>query len=76
MLERTWTNYSPCNVNGAVSGKAIGSQPLKLRGRVRIGPDRCPDVVLEPVHGQERLLQPQIVLQPVRISANTGTNRG
>lgn len=63
-------NNSPRDVNGAVSGKAVGSQPLEPRGWVRIGPNRSPDVVLEPVHGQESLLQPQVILQSARISTN------
>jgi len=67
---------SPCDVNGAVSGKAVGSQPLELRGWMRIRPDRTPDVVLEPIHVQERLFQPQVILQPARISTNSqSTNR-
>jgi len=69
-LGRIRMNNSPRDVNGAVSGKAVGSQPLEPRGWVRIGPNRSPDVALEPVHGQERLLQPQVILQPTCISTN------
>jgi len=45
-----------------MSGKAVGPQPLKLRGRVRIGSNRSPDVVLKPVNSQERLLKSQVIL--------------
>lgn len=63
-------NNSPRDVNGAVSGEAVGSQPLEPRGWVRIGPNRSPDIALKPVHGQERLFQPQVILRPARISTN------
>ena len=66
----------PCDVNSAVSGKAAGSQPLGLGGWVRIGPDRSPGVVLESVHGQERLFKPQVILQPARISTNPRVQTG
>ena len=48
----------PCDVHNTIPGETVGSQPLELGGWVRIGPHRGPDIVLEPVHGQESLLQP------------------
>lgn len=48
----------PCDVYDTMSDETVGSQPLELGGWMRIGHHRGPDIVLEPVHGQERLLQP------------------
>jgi len=59
---------SPGSVNGAVSGRAVGPQPFERRGWVRIGADSGPLVVLEHVHGHERLLQPQVVLRQGHLS--------
>jgi len=68
--ERIRMRNPPCDINRAVSDKAVGPQPLELRGWVRIGPDRSPDVILKPVHGQECLLQSQVILQPSRINTS------
>ena len=38
---------------------------------MRIGPDSSPLVVLEDVHGHERLLQPQVILRPGPLSTSS-----
>ena len=68
---RVRVDNSPCGVDGAVSGNTVGSQPVELCGWVRIGPDSSPDVVLEHVNGHERLLQPQVILRPERLSTSS-----
>lgn len=63
-------NSLPGDVDGAVPGEVVGSQPPKLRGWVRIGSDGSPGVVLEQVHGEERVLQPQVVLRPAPLNTS------
>jgi len=69
--ERVGIDNSPSSVNGTGSGRTVGPRPFERRGWVRIGPNSSPGVVLEDVHGHERLLQPQVILCPGPLSTNS-----